>query len=97
MLKQLMKNIPRVLPTVAVLAGAFALGMLFNRSVIPFLSHDMKVWVIPGVEGRGCHGLWGATMVRFGQGMGQSDGVYTISCGDISFASDSFALLCKCH
>jgi hypothetical protein len=92
-----MKNLPRVLRTVAVLAGAFALGMLFNRDVIPFLSRDVKVWVIQGEEGRGCAGLWGATMIRFGQGMGQSDGAYQIPCDKVSFKSDTFALLCKCR
>src|SRR5512145_1233360 len=92
-----MKNLPRVLRTVTVLAGVFALGVLFNRSVIPFLSRDVKIWVIPGVEGRGCDGLAGATTVIFGKGMAQSDGVYKMSCDDVSFASESFALLCKCR
>ncbi len=92
-----MKNLPRVLRTVAVLAGVYALGVLFNRSVIPFFSHNVKVWVIPGVEGRGCEGSYGATMIRFGQGMGGSCGVYKMSCDDISFKSETFALLCKCR
>jgi hypothetical protein len=92
-----MKNLLRVLRTVAVLAGIFALGVLFNRSVIPFFSHDVKVWVIPGVEGRGCHGLLGGTMIRFGRGMGQADGVYDMPCDDIAFESETFALVCKCH
>ncbi len=92
-----MKNLPKVLRTLAVLAGVFALGVLFNRSVIPYLSRDVEVRTIQGVEGRGCQGLWGAAMVRFGQGMGQSDGVYKMSCDEISFESDTFALLCKCR
>ena len=92
-----MKNLPRALRTVAVLAGVFAVGMLLNRSVIPLVSHDVKVWVIPGVEGRGCEGSWGGTAFRFGQPLWKSDGVYKISCDEVSFESDTFALLCKCR
>ena len=28
--------------------------------------------------------------------MGQPDGMYKIPCGEISFSSETFALLCKC-
>ncbi len=92
-----MKNLPRILRTVAVLAGVFALGVLFNRSVIPFLSREVKVWVIQGVEGRGCEGSFGVTGIVFGKGMEQGDGEYKIPCDEVSFQWDTFALLCKCR
>ena len=92
-----MKNLPRAWRNVIVLAGVFALGVLFDRYAIPFLSRDVGVWVIQGVEGRGCEGSWGATLIRFGKPSGQSDGVYKIPCGEISPASDTAALLCKCR
>ena len=92
-----MKNLPRALRTIALLAGAIALGVLFNRSVIPFFSHDVTVWVIPGVEGRGCEGGFGTTTLRFGQPVMGSCGVHKSSCDQISFKSETFALLCKCR
>jgi hypothetical protein len=92
-----MKIPPRLLRTVAVLAGVFALGVLFNRSVIPFLSHDVKVWAIQGVEARGCEGSWGGTSFRFGQPTWMTDGVYKIPCDEVSFQSETFALLCTCR
>ncbi len=92
-----MKNLPRILRTVAVLAGVFALGVLFNRSVIPFFSHDVKVWVIPGVEGHGCEGSLGGNSLQFGRPTWISDGVYKIPCDKVSFQSNTFELLCKCR
>ena len=91
-----MKNLPRVLRTIAVLVGAMALGVLFNRSVIPLLSRDVGIWVIHGMEGRGCEGSAGATLFQFGRPVGQSDGVYKISCDEVTFVSEAFALLCTC-
>ena len=38
-----MKSLPRAWWTVIVLAGGFALGVLLDRYLVPFLSRD--VWV----------------------------------------------------
>ncbi len=92
-----MKSLPRAWWAAVVLAVVFALGVLFDRYVIPFLSRDVWVLGIHGVEGRGCEGSMGATMLRFGKAMGQSDGVYKIPCDKISPTSETVALLCECR
>jgi hypothetical protein len=60
------------------LAAIFVMGALFDNYlldsyVFPFLSRDVWVWTIKGVKERGCTGDSGATLIRFGRGIGQSD------------------------
>lgn len=78
------------------LIALFTLGALFNNYVMPWLARDIDVWVIQGVKGQGCKGSWGSTKVRFGQGIGQTDGVYDIPCDKLSVTSDTTALRCNC-
>ena len=92
-----MKSLPRVLRTVAILAGVFALGVLFDRYAVPFLSHEVWVWGIQGVEGRGCEGATQATSFRFGSTVDWADGVYKIPCNEFGYASETAALLCRCR
>src|SRR5512140_2632203 len=92
-----MKILPRAWWTVVVLVGVFALGVLFDRYVAPFLSRDVGVWTIQGVGGRGCEGYAKATLFRFGKPVEDTHGVYKIPCDDISIASETAALLCECR
>lgn len=79
------------------MAAVFTMGALFDNYVMPFLSRDVGVWVIKGVKGRGCQGSWGATLIRFGRGIGQVDGYYKFPCDEFSIASETVALRCECE
>ncbi len=92
-----MKSLPRAWWTVVVLVGVFAVGVLFDRYVMPFLSRDVWVWVIPGVDGRGCEVSTQSTLFRFGWAVDGTNGVYKISCDDFGFASETAALMCRCR
>ena len=92
-----MKSLPRPWWVVVVLVGVFALGVLFDRYVMPFLSRDVWVWGIQGVEGRGCEVSTQATLFRFGSPLDWTNGVYKIPCHKIGVASETAALLCRCR
>jgi hypothetical protein len=81
----------------AVVASAFVLGILFERLARPWLARDVDVWVIHGKVGEGCKGSWGSTKIRFGRGIGHTDGIYEIPCEELSPASETAALVCHCE
>ncbi len=92
-----MKNLPRAWWTVTVLVGIFALGVLLDRYLAPFISRDVLVWVIHGVEGRGCEVSTHATSFRFGNPVDWTDEVYKIPCHDLGVATETAALHCDCR
>jgi hypothetical protein len=92
-----MKSLPRAWWAVVVLIGVFALGVLFDRYLMPFLSRDVWVWAIHGVEGRGCEGSTAATSFRLGTPVDRTNGVYKITCDGIGFASETAGLVCECR
>lgn len=79
-----------------VIVITFVLGILFEQHARPWIANDVDVWVIDGKPGQGCKGEWGSTKIRFGQGIGQTDGIYDIPCDQLSRTSESTALVCAC-
>ena len=91
-----MKSLPRTWWTIVVLVGVFAMGVLCDKYVMPFLSRDVWVWTIQGVERRGCEGSADTTSFQFDWPSEKTHGVYKISCDEISVATETVALLCEC-